>query len=98
MFAFDLAVEYTYRNECRLQDSPGLQRVGFGILNGMGDKMRERRDKIGNVFSAVVDTMPGRRMSNVSGIEQKIYNEPKSNKRPHLLSPAHIDKMKELPF
>lgn len=60
--------------------------------------MCEGRDKLSDAFLISAGTMSGRRMSDVSNLEQKIYHEPKSNKRPHLLSPVHIDKLKELPF
>jgi len=40
----------------------------------------------------------GRNMTGISGIEEKIYCEPKSNRRPHILSKVHQGKMRELPF
>ncbi len=51
----------------------------------------------GVVLPVVVDTLPGRDMR-ASYIEVKTYRSPGTNKRLHLLSSAHIEKMKKLPY
>lgn len=58
--------------------------------------MEEKR-RPGVVLPVVVDTMPGRDMK-ISEIEERIHKSPRTNKRPHLLSPMHRDKMQKLPF
>lgn len=55
------------------------------------------RRKRGVVLPVVIDTMPARDME-IPYIEGQIYNTRKTNKKPHLLSPTHINKRKELPF
>lgn len=57
----------------------------------------EGERKSGVVLPVVVDTLPGRDMK-ISDIEEKIHKSPRTNKRPHLLSSAHKDKMRKLPF
>ncbi len=59
--------------------------------------MMKGEGKPGVVLPVVVDTLPGRDMR-VSYIEEKTYKSPGTNKRLHLSSSAHIEKMKKLPF
>lgn len=49
------------------------------------------------VLPVVGTTMPGREMR-TSWIEKKIFNSPRTNKGLHMLSPAHIRAIKELPY
>lgn len=53
--------------------------------------------QVGVVLPVVVDTLPGRNMK-TSYIEKKIYKSPRTNKKPHLLSSAHINRIKKLPY
>lgn len=59
--------------------------------------MEEQKNDYSVVLPVVVDTLPGRNMRTCY-VDDRIYNEPKSNKRPHLLSSVHMDEMEELPF
>ncbi|UWP59071.1 hypothetical protein [Ruminococcus gauvreauii] len=58
----------------------------------------QKKAKLGGVvLPVVIDTLPGREMR-ISYIDRRNYYDPKSNQRPYLLSPEHLDKMKELPY
>ncbi len=59
--------------------------------------MKEQKKDYGVILPVVVDTLPGRDLR-TSFMDDKIYNDPKSNKRPHLLSSVHMGEIEELPF
>lgn len=59
--------------------------------------MMKGEGQAGIVLPVVVDTLPGRDLR-ASYMEKKTYRSPGTNKRSHLFSSAHIDKIKKLPY
>lgn len=59
--------------------------------------MKNEQNRAGTVLPVRIDTFPGRNMK-IPDLIMKNFDTPKIGGKPYLLSPAHMDKMKKLPF